>query len=363
MTTVSVTAENSVGNDTFAKPRASVVDLFCGAGGLSHGFFSEGFNIVGGIDNDETCRYAFEYNNDAPFIRRDVSDLKSRELEDLFIPGRSRILVGCAPCQPFSTYNQKNDDPKWNLLSHFGALITEVRPDVVSMENVPRLIKFREGEVFRQFVSQLEAAEYHVVWKVLYGPDFGLAQTRSRLVLLASRLGPIELPTPTHKDHYRTVLEEIGDLPPLGHGEANDSDPLHCASRLSDINALRIAASKPGGTWRDWCEDLVAKCHKVESGRGYSSVYGRMKWEEPSPTITTQFFGFGNGRFGHPEQPRALSLREGAMLQGFPRSYEFVRPGERIQFKAVGRLIGNAVPVKLAAAIARSVKSHLDNQS
>lgn len=361
MTTVSATIEAHIGQQTVVKPNATVVDLFCGAGGLSHGFHSEGFDIVGGIDTDEACRYAFEHNNDAPFIRRDVAKLTGPEIEGLFVPGKRRVLVGCAPCQPFSTYNQKNDDPKWKLLSYFGDLIDQVRPDVVSMENVPRLLNFKDGAVFRQFVDRLEAADYHVVWKVLYGPDFGLAQTRSRLVLLASRIGPIALPVPTHEDKHRTVMDEIGALPSLGHGEANDVDPLHCTSRLSDINARRIAASKPGGTWRDWDDDLVAKCHKAETGRGYSSVYGRMKWDEPSPTITTQFFGFGNGRFGHPEQPRALSLREGAMLQGFPRDYEFVPPGKRIQFKAVGRLIGNAVPVKLAAAIARAVRTHLED--
>ncbi|MEH3091305.1 MAG: DNA cytosine methyltransferase [Agrobacterium cavarae] len=361
MTTASATIEAKVGLQTENKPRATVVDLFCGAGGLSHGFHSEGFDIVGGIDTDEACRYAFEHNNHAPFIRRDVAKLTGSEVERLFVPGKRRVLVGCAPCQPFSTYNQKNDDPKWNLLSYFGNLIDQVRPDVVSMENVPRLLNFKDGSVFRQFVDRLEGSDYHVIWKVLYGPDFGLAQTRSRLVLLASRLGPIALPEPTHRDKYRTVMDEIGALPSLNHGEADEADPLHCTSRLSEINARRIAASKPGGTWRDWDEDLVAKCHRVDTGRGYSSVYGRMKWDEPSPTITTQFFGFGNGRFGHPEQPRALSLREGAMLQGFPRDYEFVPPGKRIQFKAVGRLIGNAVPVKLAAAIARAVRSHLEN--
>lgn len=360
MKTVSPATEACAGAHAVMRPNASVVDLFCGAGGLSHGFYSEGFDIVGGIDTDETCRYAFEHNNDAPFIRRDVAELEGREIHDLFVPGRHRILVGCAPCQPFSTYNQKNDDPKWKLLSHFGGLVDDVRPDVVSMENVPRLLNFKNGSVFRQFVDRLEAAGYHVVWKILYGPDFGLAQTRSRLVLLASRLGPIALPVPTHKGEHRTVMDEIGTLPVLCHGESDDADPLHCTSRLSDINVRRITASKPGGTWRDWDDNLIATCHKAETGRGYSSVYGRMKWDEPSPTITTQFFGFGNGRFGHPEQPRALSLREGAMLQGFPRDYEFIPPGERIQFKVIGRLIGNAVPVKLAAAIARTIRNHLE---
>lgn len=343
----------------FDVPKASVVDLFCGAGGLSHGFHQENFSIVGGFDFDESCRYAFEENNNAPFFRRDVAELTSKEIEDLYDPGKRRVLIGCAPCQPFSTYNQKNDDPKWQLLSRFASLIDQVRPDIVSMENVPRLLAFKDGELFQGFVDTLESADYHVIAKVLYGPDYGLAQTRSRLVLLASKLGPISLPTPTHANDHRTVRDEIGQLPPIGHGQVDPNDPLHRASRLSPLNVQRIDASKPGGTWRDWESDLVAKCHKAEAGRGYSSVYGRMSWDHPSPTMTTQFFGFGNGRFGHPEQQRAISLREGAMLQGFPRDYQFVPPNKPIPFKDVGRLIGNAVPVKLANAIAKAVKIHL----
>ncbi len=340
---------------------ASVVDLFCGAGGLSHGFKLEGFPLTAGVDVDEACRYPYENNNGAPFIRKDVAELKPREVERLFTPGRVRVMVGCAPCQPFSVYNQKNDDPKWRLLGSFGRLIEEVRPDVVSMENVPRLLKFRGGVTFKALVNLLIDSDYNVVWGVLYGPSFGLAQTRSRLVLLASRIGKIDLPRATHETPFRTVAEEIGHLPPLTNGEVDATDHLHCTSKLSETNARRIVAAKPGGTWRDWESDLVTACHKKESGRGYSSVYGRMKWTEPSPTITTQFYGFGNGRFGHPEQNRALSLREGALLQSFPADYEFVAPGERVHFKIVGRLIGNAVPVKVARAIARTVRTHIES--
>lgn len=352
--------KTAVENQIDQHPAASVIDVFCGAGGLSHGFRQQGFDVVGGIDIDEDCRYAFERNNNAPFIRRDVASLRTDEVSDLFVPGKPRVLVGCAPCQPFSTYNQKNEDPKWQLLHQFGNLIDKVRPDILSMENVPRLLSFKQGSTFNQFVKTLRKAKYHVVWDVLYGPDFGLAQTRSRLVLLASKLGPIELPAPTHKGNYRTVRDEIGNLPPLTHGGIDDTDLLHRASRLSEINLQRISFAKPGGTWRDWAPWLVANCHKVETGKGYSSVYGRMKWDEPAPTITTQFYGFGNGRFGHPEQDRALSLREGALLQGFPQEYEFLPPDKPVQFKKVGRLIGNAVPVKLAAAIANSVTKHLE---
>ena len=168
-------------------------------------------------------------------------------IQELFVEQTNTILVGCAPCRPFSTYNQKNDGPNWKLLQDFARLIVETAPDVVSMENVPRLLNFRGGAVFGDFVDTLGCAGYELV-----------------------------------------------------------------------------------------------------AGSGYSAVYGRMSADRPAPTITTQFYGFGNGRFGHPSQDRALSLREGALLQGFPKNYEFVSDSEDISFKNVGRMIGNAVPVPLA---------------
>ena len=341
--------------------KASVIDLFCGAGGLSHGFHQEGFPIAAGIDIDEDCRYPFETNNAAPFLRKSVSRLDAIELDRTFFPNARRVLIGCAPCQPFSIYNQKNSDPKWRLLKDFAGLIDRVRPDVVSMENVPQLLKFRGGKLFDEFVSTLDQAGYHTAWNVLYGPDFGLPQTRSRLVLIASRLGPVSLPSLTHgEEDHPTVADAIGSLPPLPAGGADPYDPMHRCSRLSSTNLRRMRASMPGGTWRDWPNELVTACHSRDSGRGYASVYGRMSWAQPSPTITTQFFGFGNGRFGHPEQDRAISLREGAILQSFPKDYAFVEPGKSIQFKKLGRMIGNAVPVVIARALARSIKSHIE---
>ncbi|WQO29847.1 DNA cytosine methyltransferase [Microvirga lotononidis] len=344
-----------------SRPRGSVVDLFCGAGGLTHGFRLEGFMVAAGVDVDEDCRYAFEHNNSAPFIRKDVTSLRASELRELFYKGEPTILVGCAPCQPFSTYNQKNDDPKWRLVERFGNLIVKTLPDVVSMENVPRLLDFQDGKVFKKFVRKLTNAGYFVYHDVVFLPDYGLPQRRSRLVLLASRHGEIELEEPqVEPDEYVTVEETIGGLPKLTAGASDPNDPLHSASRMSDLNLRRIRASRPGGTWLDWDEELVASCHKVATGRGYMSVYGRMRADEPSPTITTQFFGFGNGRFGHPIQDRALSLREGAMLQSFPKSYAFLPPGKRIEFKKLGRMIGNAVPVLLGQVIARSIRNHIE---
>ena len=343
-----------------AESIGSVVDLFCGAGGLSHGFLLEGFEIAAGVDTDEHCRYAFESNNNAPFIRKDIADLDGRTVRRLFTPKIPSVLVGCAPCQPFSIYNQRNSDPQWQLLREFTRIISQVRPLVVSMENVPRLVRFKQGNVFGAFVQALEDEKYHVDWKVVCAPDYGVPQNRSRLVLFASRLGAVKLAPPTYDGaSYETVASAIGTLPALGAGGIDDRDPLHRCRRLSPLNLTRIRQSVAGGTWRDWDEDLVADCHRTERGRTYKSVYGRMEWDAPAPTITTQFYGFGNGRFGHPEQDRALSLREGAILQSFPPTYDFVPPGETISFERLGRMIGNAVPPLLARAIAKSIRAHI----
>ncbi|MGG5890708.1 DNA cytosine methyltransferase [Falsiroseomonas sp. HC035] len=352
-------ARKAVHETLVSRPQGSVVDLFCGAGGLTHGFRLEDYHVAAGIDVDEHCRYAYEHNNDAPFLCKDVSELGSDELAELFLPDEPRILVGCAPCQPFSTYNQKNDDPKWRLVEKFGELIEELLPDVVSMENVPRLLEFRDRGVFSSFKAVLERNGYHVHAEVAYAPDFGVPQRRSRLVVLASRRGPISLVRPKLEDLPGTVEEAIGMLPALGAGEIDPNDPMHRSSRLSELNLERIRASQPGGSWQDWSEHLRANCHRVDTGKGYGSVYGRMIATEPSPTITTQFYGFGNGRFGHPRQDRGLSLREGAILQSFPPKYQFVQPGDPIEFKKLGRMIGNAVPVLLGRAIARSIRLHL----
>ena len=340
---------------------ASVVDVFCGAGALSHGFKSEGFSIACGYDIDETCRYAFETNNDAPFVQSDVSCLVGRDVATEFDKDLPAVMIGCAPCQPFSRYSQGREDPKWKLLSDFARLVVETRPDVVSMENVPQLARFKGGEVFGAFVNDLKAAGYQVVWKVAECPDYGVPQSRSRLILIGSRLGCPGLPRPTRslKDRV-TVRDAIGTMPELDAGEIDSKDELHRSSKLSPVNRQRIRASKPGGTWRDWDHNLVTTCHKRGTGQSYTSVYGRMEWDRPSPTVTTQFYGYGNGRFGHPEQDRAISLREGAIFQSFPREYVFMPPGSPINFKEVGRMIGNAVPVLLARAIARAVAEHLD---
>jgi len=336
------------------------IDLFCGAGGLTHGLVKEGIQVVAGYDMDPACQFPFEHNNKSTFVEADLTTVKPSDLLQRWPKGKLKLLAGCAPCQPFSTYSQGRDtsqDAKWRLLYAFGDLIRECQPELVTMENVPQLPKH---QVFDDFVETLTKQKYHVHWEIVYCPDYGMPQQRKRLVLLASKLGPISLIPPTHKpEQYATVRDAIKDLPRIAAGETDPKDPLHKASKVNDLNMSRLRQSKPGGTWRDWDKQLVAECHRKKSGKTFPGVYGRMTWEDPAPTMTTLCYGFGNGRFGHPEQDRAISLREAALLQTFPASYQFTSPDEPVHMKTVGRLIGNAVPVDLGKIVAKSLKAHL----
>lgn len=347
------------------KLRAAAVDLFCGAGGLTRGLLDGGVKVIAGFDIDDNCRFPYEANNEgARFYNESITHLTSDALLRIYPKGHLRVLVGCAPCQTFSRYTQglnQRDDPKWTLLTQFARLVHELKPDVVSMENVPELANYR---IFTNFLSVLRKEGFYFEqdpdkW-VIYCPDYGIPQNRRRLVILASRLGPIELIPPTHPPgQYLHVKDAIGKLPRLRAGGVCKTDLLHRSSSLNERNLRRIRASTPGGTWRDWPAALRADCHKGKSGKTYPSVYGRMEWNKPSPTITTEFYGYGSGRFGHPQQDRALSLREGALLQSFPSGYRFVRPDTEYSFKGVGKLIGNAVPVRLGLAIGTSITKHL----
>lgn len=334
------------------------IDLFCGAGGLTAGLRRSGVHVHAGYDIDLNCRYAYERNNHATFVAKSVEDVSAEEVTAWYRPGRIKLLAGCAPCQPFSTYNQGRDtrnDRKWPLLYAFKRLIEGVQPELVTMENVPDVTKHK---VYHDFVAALESQGYFVWTDRVSCNEYGLPQRRRRHVLLASKLGPISLIPSTHSNTPVTVEEAIGHLPRLAAGDCDPTDPLHRAASLTPVNLRRIIYSRPGGTWKDWPEDLRAKCHQKESGKTYPSVYGRMRWDEPGPTMTTLCYGFGNGRFGHPEQNRAISLREAATLQSFPLDYEFM-PIEKINFKSVGRMIGNAVPVRLGEVIGISLMRHL----
>ena len=344
--------------------KISAIDLFCGIGGLSYGLEKSGIPVVAGVDLDESCRFAYERNVQAEFVLKDISKLHGEELDEKYWSDNTqiKILAGCAPCQPFSPHSNKiknkNKTKRWRLLDEFKRLVAETNPDVVTMENVPNL---GNQEIFRNFVSFLEQSGYFVSYSNAYCPDYGIPQKRRRLVLLGSKHGEISLMPKTYSDKkYITLKQAIGHLPPVEAGEVCESDPLHRTMKLSEINLRRIKASKPNRTWLDWSEDLQLTCHKKESGKTYKAVYGRMSWNEPSSTITTQFYNYGTGRFGHPIQDRALTIREAAILQTFPEDYRFYESEKDIFIKRLGVHIGNAVPVELGFVIGKSILNHLE---
>ena len=312
--------------------RVVAVDLFCGAGGMTHGLVRGGVSVALGVDIDARCRYPIERNNPTRFLASDVSVIDPSIVRYAYNESTVSLLVGCPPCQPFSTYSQGGKAgvraKDWTLVEDFARLVREVKPDLVSVENVPAL---RKQSVYKSVSTALKG--YYIRDDIIDCSMLGVPQTRQRLVLMASRFGPVD-PLDIF-DRPVTVREAIGHLPRICAGRAHSDDSIHVASQLSPINLARIRASRPGGTWRDWPEALRARCHARDGGKTYPSVYGRMDWDVPAPTITTQCFGYGNGRFGHPEQDRAISLREAAILQTFPDDYEFIMKGREQAFRGL----------------------------
>lgn len=357
---------NSAKHRLFEKLKASpisAVDLFCGAGGLTNGLLRAGIKVEAGIDADMDAEFAYKKNNPGvEFIGRDIRGINFPTIAKLFTPGKVRLLAGCAPCQPFSKLTNGHDSHEsWDLLNNFGRLIKGIKPDLVTMENVPELTE-RGREVFDCFISVLESMDYFLDWGIVNCTEFGVPQTRKRLVLLASRLGAINLPHGSLRSSkkWKTVKQAIGGLPRLEDGEQDPDDPLHVCSKLSEMNLRRIKATeKDGGTRKGWPEDLVLECHRKETGRSYGSIYGRMWWDQPAPTMTTLCTGIGNGRFGHPDQDRAISLREAALIQSFPRRYQFWPSDKKLNRSAVSRMIGNAVPPRLARSLGKAIARHV----
>lgn len=241
------------------------------------------------------------------FVCTDVREITFDHLAPYLDGAEATVLVGCAPCQPFSAHNRRRRqlDDDCSLVSEFARLVEEGAPDFVSMENVPRLTKHT---AFGDFVDTLERMQYTVRHRVVPCERFGVPQRRRRLVLLASKRPAASLKSLSeHTDPPPTVGDCIRNLPAIDAGAASDGDPAHTAMPLSPTNRQRIEHSKQGGTWRDWPDHLVSTCHRSAH---YPAPYGRMRWDDLAPTITTQFCYYSTGRFGHPEQHRAISVRE-----------------------------------------------------
>lgn len=342
--------------------KISGVDLFCGIGGLTYGLQQTGvIKINAGIDNDLTCKYAFEINNKSKFLYKDIKEVTKEDLLPYFDKDCYKLIAGCAPCQPYSSH-QKNKDlnnrsqhSKYGLIMQLLRLVQEIEPEFVTMENVPHLEK---DPLLQEFLQWFTDNSYHIHHRVVDISKYGAPQKRKRFVFIASKLGIIEIP----KGNIKPLLikDVIGNLLPIAAGEQSSIDPLHVSSDLSELNIKRIKASKPDGTWKDWPIELLPNCYKKESGKSYLGVYGRLNANKPAPTLTTQFTRYGTGRYGHYEQNRALSLREGALLQTFPKYYDFgIKAG--ISKTDIAKHIGNAVPPILGKLIGELFKDSILN--
>ena len=342
-----------------------VYDFFSGCGGASRGFLDAGMDIVFALDNDPDSRRTFTKN--FPSVKFESTDIRKtsidhvRSLVDAERPNPA-LFCGCAPCQPFTkqntTHPSRKKDDRVPLLTYFSHFIKICLPDIVFIENVPGLQKFsRRTQPFGGFTQDLESLGYKIAHEPVSLMKYGVPQSRRRLILLASRHGPIELPPKTNgpgtgNPRYETVRNWIEDLPPIAAGEEHPDVPNHRAAALSKRNLERIRATPEGGGHKDWPERLRLNCHKKFVG--YSDVYGRMSWNRPASGLTTRCISYSNGRFGHPEQDRAISIREAACLQTFPRQFLF--EGGLV---SMSRQIGNAVPVQLARIIGEHVTRHL----
>ncbi len=338
--------------------KLKVVDFFCSIGGVSLGFQQSGIEVLGGIDIDESCKETYEKNIHTKFLNADVSNLNKKDVGKFFKIRRNQrnlIFVGCSPCQYYS--NIKTDKTKSCktrlLLEDFQEFVDYYRPGYVFIENVPGLDKNTESPLGK-FKCFLEDNGYVFDEEVLNAKYFGIPQNRRRYVLIASRIKDIiKLPV-ENRSNIKTVRQAIGNtkkFPPIEHGTADKSQFLHATARLSSINLKRIKSTpKDGGGRLDWKDkNLQPACYI--NHEGHTDIYGRMYWDKPSPTITTRFVSYSNGRYGHPEQDRAISLREGATLQSFPEDFIFYSESQG----SIAKMIGNAVPPKLAKEIAKSL--------
>lgn len=331
-----------------------VIDFFSGCGGTSAGLRAAGMDIVLGLDNDPDAGKTFATNfSEADFIGEDVRQVHTDRLAPYIdrYPGSSFLFSGCAPCQPFSKQNTliHADDERILLLDEFGRFVERYRPAFVFVENVPKIQRIAHGErhPFQRFINMLCDLGYGLVYKEIDARAYGVPQRRKRLVLLARLHEEPCFPAPTHgpataNPSYASVWDWIGDLPPIAAGEEHLAIPNHRAAHLSALNLRRIRATPEGGSRGDWPPELRLECHS-KGYTGHTDVYGRMRERLPASGLTTRCISLSNGRFGHPRQDRAISVREAACLQTFPRSFIF-----HGSLNSMARQIGNAVPVLLA---------------
>lgn len=344
------------------KRKLKAVDFFCGGGGMSYGIQKAGIKVLAGIDFEKSCKETYEANIiGAQFLLEDVFNLRERDLETRLGLERNDddlILIGCSPCQFWSIINtdrSKSQQSK-NLLIEFRRFAQYFMPGFIIVENVPGVLRKKEESGLDAFINWLKKKKYEVHFDVHNVNDFGVPQNRKRFTLIANRVSknvikPLEVKG--NKPLLQDVIGEKNGFPRISAGHRDLSDFMHTAAGLSEKNIERLKRTKKnGGTRIEYMKekDLAPACH-YNNPNNFKDTYGRMSWDKPASTITTKFYSISNGRFAHPVENRAISLREGAVLQSFPIDYKF--KGTNIE--SIARIIGNAVPPKYAERIGLSI--------
>lgn len=338
-------------------PSLTIIDIFCGCGGSSYGFKLAGFDIKAAIDKNRLATETYKLNfPDSSVLMQEIVPTEAESVaHDLLTAadlevGECTVLLACPPCQGFCRLSRDGvNDPRNKLVLALSKIVAVIKPEFCVIENVPGLAIGSGNAIFHEALEELKFAGYsNLAWEILNAADYGVPQRRRRLLLIASRLGAVSIPEPF--DYRRkTVRETIAQLPAIAAGSVDTTDSLHRSPSASPKVLDRIRSiPKDGGSRKSLPPTLQLECHKKYSG--FCDVYGRMKWDEPSPTITTGCINVTKGRFIHPEQDRAISVREAALLQTFPPDFKFC--GTPWQ---VARQIGEAVPVEFALMVAEHI--------
>lgn len=336
----------------------TAIDLFCGCGGVTTGLKAARFRVIAAVDNDPiACRTYRANHPSVRLIEKNISNIDPQNIRKGLLKNSSLdLLVVCAPCQPFSSHHRSvGEDDRASLILQTARFAKALTPKLILFENVPGLAGPRFKNLRDTLVMDLEHHGYRFgETKRLDAADFGVPQRRIRYIMLASKHHESpELPQRTMTRPNATVRTAIEDLKSLKSGEADPKDALHFARTHRPVALERLKhIPRDGGSRDSLPYELQLQCHKGH--KGHPDVYGRMTWDAVAPTLTTGCTDVTRGRFGHPQDDRALTLREAARLQTFPDDYLFIGNS-----KEIATQIGNAVPVRLIEQLAPTLKSLL----
>lgn len=325
------------------------------------GFKEAGFETIAAVEIDKFAAEAFALNVGSPPMVKDIREISLEDMRASGVePGRVTLLFGCPPCQSFTILRRGSsasyeDIRRNSLIFEYLRLVEEIKPRHLAFENVPGLVEGRWEKYFISFQQKLADLGYSLTWRVVDAAEYGVPQRRRRVLVIGSRVTDPELPEPTHSEHggdgldsFTTVRDAISALRPLNSGETDPDDPFHRARRHSPLALRRLAAIPEGGGRADLPDELVLRCHRDHDG--HYDIYGRMWWDRVAPTLTSGCTNVTRGRFAHPEQNRAITLREAMLLQTFPPDAQ-LRGG----VEAMALQVGNAVPSLLAERVSKKI--------